>query len=174
MRTFIAIDIPDEIKEYLLEIQKGFSGFGKMSLAKDFHLTLKFLGEVKESHMEIIIKNLKKVTFKHFSIRLDKLGVFPGKSYIRVFWIGVCPGEDVASLQKSIESVLDFPKDKRFHPHITLARVKFLKDKEGFVDIMGKTPVEPKEFKVKAFKLKKSELTEKGPVYSDLEVFDAE
>ena len=64
-----------------------------------------------------------------------------------------------------------FKKEKRFYPHITLGRVKFVNDPETFVPALKEITVEPKQFEVKEFKLIKSTLTSEGPVYEDLAIF---
>ena len=64
-----------------------------------------------------------------------------------------------------------FPRDTRFHPHLTLARIKFVKDKQDFMDKLNKIPVKELEFSVKSFKLIKSTLTPEGPVYEDVAEF---
>ncbi|MBW2992587.1 RNA 2',3'-cyclic phosphodiesterase, partial [Candidatus Woesearchaeota archaeon] len=91
-------------------------------------------------------------------------------------WVGVKPAEDTIELKKKIDEALkdfNFKNDFEFHPHITLARVKFVKDKLKFKELIHSLRIEDSEFEVKQFKLIKSELTPEGPVYSDLEVFPA-
>ena len=139
MRLFIAIEIPEEIKEHISKIQE------KMDTAKNkirfvnkdnIHLTLKFLGEVQPNKVDDIKNNLKKITFKPFSAVLDNIGVFPSESYIKVIWIGLKPEEPILELQKTIDEALKkmFKKEKNFKPHLTVARVKYIKDKNGFID----------------------------------------
>ena len=80
---------------------------------------------------------------------------------------------EIYELQQKIDSRLAdlFPKDDRFKPHITLARVKFIKDKVKFIRELKQIKIEKKEFSVSNFKLMKSTLTPEGPVYEDLAVF---
>ena len=76
MRLFIAIDLNDE--EYFQNIQdKIDSKDSKISFTKTFHLTLKFLGEVNESHLPKIKQALNNTTFNPFKIKTTKIGVFP-------------------------------------------------------------------------------------------------
>ena len=63
-----------------------------------------------------------------------------------------------------------FKKDFKFHPHITLARVSFVKDKEKFQELL-KIKTEEKSFSVNKFTLYKSELTPVGPIYTKLQDF---
>jgi 2'-5' RNA ligase len=172
MRLFIALDFDDS--EYFHEIQKQIpSDTAKLSLTKTFHLTLKFLGEVPDANVDTIKDKLKQVKFEPLSLSTDKIGVFPNENYIKVVWVGLKDGNKVIELQQQIEKALEgmFPRDNRFHPHITLARVKFVKDKEAFSKKLKEISVESKEFSLKSFKLIKSTLTGEGPVYEDLESF---
>ncbi len=172
MRLFIALDFED--KQYFSDIQKRIiSDAAKLTLTNTFHLTLKFLGEVKEEDVDEIKDALKAVKFEKFSILTDKTGVFPDYDYIKVVWLGLKDGSKVLELQQRIEKALEglFPKDDRFHPHITLARVKFVKDRNTFAKAVKEAKAEPKEFNLDCFKLIKSTLTPEGPVYEDLEEY---
>jgi 2'-5' RNA ligase len=173
MRVFIAIDLDEE--DYFKMIQKQIPNI-RASYPKTFHLTLKFLGETDKQ--EGIIKALKQIKFKHFKLNTTKIGVFPSESYIRVVWLGLNENTSLIKLQEDIEKALEnfnFKKDFDFHPHITLARIKFIKpsEKENFVKELKKIKITEKEFEVKEFKLIKSELTKEGPVYEDISVFSA-
>jgi len=174
MRLFIAIDF-NELKDYFIELQSNIDGsLAKLKKVSTFHLTLKFLGKVADDKAKEVKDKLKEIEFKPFSLTLDKIGVFPSENYMRVIWIGVKPTEKVIELQKKIETSLkefNFKKDFKFHPHITLARVKAVNDKEKFVKNLKDIKVEGEEIEVKDFRLVKSTLTPKGPVYEDIDVF---
>ena len=177
MRLFIAIEIPEEIKDYIVKIQKNIDATTnkiKFVNPNQIHLTLKFLGEVQPNIVENIKEELKKITFNPFSVYLDKIGVFPSESYIRVVWVGLNPEDKILDLQKNIDENLKklFKKEKDFKPHLTLARVKYIEDKKAFVDKLKKMNVENKKIDINSFKLIKSTLTPKGPIYEDLEVFE--
>ena len=172
MRIFVAVGVPKDVVEEVKKAQKSLKD-AKLKLVKDFHVTLKFLGEVPEPKVEEIKEALKQIKLKPFKAKLTGMGVFPNPNYIRVVWIGVSPNEFI-ELQKQVNIALErvgFKKDKRFHPHLTLARIKFVKDKESFKSVLRDIKVEKKEFEINEFKLIKSTLTREGPVYEDLEVF---
>lgn len=173
MRTFIAIELPEEMKQYLKGVQKQL-GNAKLTLVKDFHLTLKFLGEVSEDKVGEIRPLLRDIKFKSFKTRLTNVGVFPNEKYVRVVWVGL-EDDNIKIIQKDIDNKLQklFPREKSFSAHLTLARVKFVDNKEKFIDSIKKINVDKKEFEVSEFKLKKSTLTKQGPIYEDLEVFKA-
>ncbi len=173
MRAFIAIETPKEVSNVLKEIQKKFEGSGKINFTSEpYHLTLKFLGEITEEQSEKVKTLLKDIKLKPFELELTSLGVFPNESYIRVLWAGV-KGEKVNELQQQIDTKLAdmFGKDLRFHAHITLGRVKFVKNKAEMKELL-KTKVPAIKFEVKEFKLIKSKLTSKGPEYEDVEIFN--
>jgi len=171
MRAFIAIEIPEGLNEYIECLQKKFEGLGKINFTKKpYHLTLKFLGEISEDQFVEIDSLLKTIKMKPFELEFTKLGVFPNENYIKVLWLGV-KGR-VNELQQKIDSILKemFCKDKRFHPHITIGRVKFVNDKKKIKELLG-LDVKKLRFEVKEFRLIKSELTPDGPVYTDLKIY---
>lgn len=173
MRLFVALDF-DELKDYFVNIQNQIDKeLAKVGFPRSFHLTLKFLGEVAEDKVSAIKEELKKIKFEPFSISLDKIGFFPSENYIRVVWIGLKPLDKINELQQKIDNSLIsiFTKDKRFHPHLTICRVKFVKDKPKFIENLKKIEIEEKKIDVSKFKLIKSILTREGPVYEDLGVF---
>jgi len=167
MRLFIAIDSSKEIQDYLLEIQNKLdTQNANLRAVKSFHLTLKFLGDVKNP--EDIIKKLKQIKFKKFDLTLSTLGVFPNENHIRVVWLGLNESEELINLYQDIENTLEqfkFKKDFKFHPHFTLARVSFVKDKTKFNQNLEKINIEEKTFSVNDFVLYESTLTPTGPIY---------
>lgn len=171
MRLFIAFDVSESVHTHILELQQKLIG-AKLTFTKNFHLTLKFLGEITPSQADEIKKRLSKVPFKPFTAQLDGTGVFPENGTPRVVWIGIEPHEIIYELQKNIDEALHglFPKEKNFHPHITLARVKEIQDTK-FSEHIKKTKIDPVAFEVKVFKLIESQLTSEGPVYKDIAAY---
>lgn len=174
MRLFIAIDF-NELNDYFIELQNKIDkSQAKLKEVLTFHLTLKFLGEVSDDKANRIKEKLNEIKFTQFSLTLDKIGFFPNENYIRVIWIGLSPKDKVIELQKKIEDSLkefNFKKDFEFHPHLTLARVNFVKDKEKFVKSLKDIKVDKKSMEVRNFRLVKSTLKPEGPVYEDIAVF---
>ncbi len=173
MRLFIAIDF-NELRDYFIELQQLLPKNAKLSFTKTFHLTLKFLGEVQPDKVNKTINILKNIKLGHFSAFTDSIGIFPTENYIRVVWAGLKPEDKILELQKNIDESLKslFKKEKDFKAHITLARVKYPEDKKQFLEQLRKIKVENKKIEVKDFRLVRSDLTPKGPVYEDLEVFE--
>lgn len=175
MRCFIAIDLPKEIKQYLSRVQSLFPK-EDMNLVEEnnLHLTLVFLGEIEDSKTERIKQLLQDIKINKFNAFLGKIGFFPSKDYIKVVWVSLEPSEFLNRVYLKIHENLknEFKLDNRFESHITLARVKFLKNKEDFVKKLESSDIEKKEFLVDSFLLKKSTLTCQGPIYKDILRFE--
>ncbi len=171
MRMFIAIDCNKE-RSYFCQLQ-GLLPKEGVRPADDFHITLKFLGEVIPAKAEKVKGALRGVEFAPFSFSLASIGCFPNENNPRVVWVGVEPKDHVTELQHQIEKALGalFQKDKRFEPHITLARIKDNKGNGNNSNATEKTTramIEKKAFEVSEFRLMKSMLTSAGPVYEPI------
>jgi len=174
MRLFISIEPTPEVEKHLFTLQKQLQN-AKLTLTKSFHLTLKFLGEVSPENAEKIKKQLETISFKEFTARLSVTGVFPNENYIRVVWVGVEPQDVIKELQAKIDEVLKgmFPKEKDFRPHLTLARVKSVENKEVFAKHVKNLKVDSLTFSVNKFKLIESQLQAEGPIYKDLAIYSS-
>ncbi len=169
MRLFIAFDVSQAVHDYFLTLQKKLIG-AKLTFTKSFHLTLKFLGEITPVQADEVKKRLTKISFKSFTAKLDGIGVFPENGTPRVVWIGIEPRDIICELQKNIDEALNFPKEKDFKAHITLARVKEVQDKK-FAENVKNLKVEQLTFDIKEFKLIESQLTSEGPIYKDVAAY---
>jgi 2'-5' RNA ligase len=178
IRCFIALDLPREVINQIVKVQelikrkKLFDG--KIIEPDNLHLTLKFLGEINKEQIAKVQERLRDVKFDEFKVYLDEVGVFSSKykSYIRVLWVKLA-GKSVFELQKKIdEKLFDlFDKEKRFMSHITIARIKRVYDRKGFLKYLKQIKLPKICFSVDRFFLKKSELFETGPVYEDIEEY---
>jgi len=172
MRCFIAVECPQEVKEKFAGIQKVIREFGEMSIVKpeNMHLTLKFLGEVDDKQAGKVSNALESVQYMRYDATIRGLGVFPKPDYVRVVWAGVEDEgrtKELASIVDSIMKPLGFPAEKDFQPHLTLARVKFLKDKSKLAEVIERRSNEVfGSYTVDKLLLMKSVLSPKGPEYS--------
>lgn len=180
MRTFIAIELSQEIKEYLTSLQNKL----KISKAdvrwvepKNIHLTLKFLGEIDENKLGQISVTIEEVAKENnrFTLSLAKLGAFPNEKSPRIIWVGLGNGASEAKhIANLLEEKLDrigIPKETReFSSHITIGRAKSNLNQMQLVKEMGKLLNIDcgLEFAVKKITLFKSTLTPKGPTYEIL------
>jgi len=171
MRVFISINISEEIRKEIKKVQDFLPEFfGKKTELQNLHLTLKFLGEVEEKTVEEVKEKLREIKIEKFKTEIDEIGVF-SEDFIRIIWLHM---EDCDNLQKQIDKVLKnlFKSERRFMSHLTIARIKGLKDKKGFLQDLKKIKIEKIKFKVDKFYLMKSELTAEGPRYSVLEEYN--
>lgn len=170
MRAFISIDIPEEVRKEIKKIQEVLPEFhGKKTELENLHLTLKFLGEVDENLIEKIKEKLKNIKLKSFEAEIDEIGVFSEK-IVRIIWLHLT---NCSELQKQIDNTVKdlFSVEHRFMSHLTIARVKGVKEKRGFLEELEKLKIPTIKFNVNNFRLKKSVLTAEGPVYETLEEY---
>lgn len=134
IRCFIAVVLDEQAKRQLCRVQTAIRSTGLHAgwpSAKNFHLTLKFLGNISEQALPCIHTILSEAIADkgRFNITLNRLGVFPNVRHPKIIWVGpdkACP--ELITLQRDIDSRLnrchDFVKEKRFSPHITLSRIR--------------------------------------------------
>lgn len=177
MRAFIAIDFPQEIRKEIRKIQDKLPEFrGKKTELENIHLTLKFLGEISNKEIGLAREALRSIQEKKFKIKINQIGVFSEK-FIRIIWLGVDEedkeSKNLWSLQEEIDMKLKdlFEAERRFMGHITIARVKNIKDKKKFLQELEKIRADL-EFEVSEFRLKFSILKPEGPVYEDIEIYN--
>lgn len=175
MRTFIALDLPreviSEIEKIRDTVKKKVLFTGKYTEPENLHLTLKFLGEVDEEKTREVKKLLNEIKIEHFRVELGEIGIF-SKSFPKILWIKL-NGKGIWELQKEIDNKLKdiFAPEERFMSHITIARIKNVSSKKEFLEYLKSLRPKKHEFVVNEFFLKKSELLESGPVYTDLEEY---
>ena len=177
-RTFIALKIkPSDSLIKLLN--EGQNAFGKDSVkwvgADNLHLTLKFLGDTSKDQIESVKEVLSKLSnnFNPFHFHLDGLGYFKNGGHPKVLFVGIAGVDEmkkyVTELEDSLE-ILGFQKEKRpFKPHLTLGRIKFIRDISRFYDWIDIN----KSFKfsdviVNEVTFYQSILTSDGPVYKSI------
>ena len=175
MRCFIAIDFNREVLDEIGRIQKllGNKVFtGNMTELENIHLTLKFLGEIDDTKIEKVKERLVKIKFDKIDSRLDNIGTFNFHGNPRIVWIKV-GGRGILDLQKNVDDAFEglFKKEERFMCHMTIARVKYVKDKQAFSNAVNGIHVKPIKFIVDKFYLIKSELKPSGPIYTILKEF---
>jgi 2'-5' RNA ligase len=182
MRTFIAIELPGEIKDFLSQLQarlKTSAADVKWVEPENIHLTLKFLGEIDDKKLNAILQIIEGLGKGRdaFSLRLSSLGAFPKINSPRVIWVGVDKGDREAKeiargLEESIAKI-GIPKENRaFSSHITIGRMRSPLNREKLVQELLKLTEnfgrENLEFPVTKITLFKSTLAPSGPIYEIL------
>ena len=165
MRCFLAIDLPEEIKDKIEGIKRDFKIKGiKLVEKENLHITIKLLGEIDEETVEKI-KNLD-LSINPIKVKIKNIGIFPNENYIRVIWLGAT---NLVDLFKEIDEKLSdigFKKEREYVPHVTIGRVKFIENKKALKDKIEKhRKIDIGEFEVRSIKLMKSTLTPNGPIY---------
>jgi len=173
MRTFIAIDVNDEVRRRTNEIvEKLVKRRFKATWVKpeNVHLTLFFLDEISKEKAEQISERLKRrlLGFPSFSFIVERMGYFKGRNgKPRVVWLGVKYDQALKRLYSEILNELEkfsfqFPQD--FKPHITIGRVKMVPEKWEL--LLSDISYDPIVVPVDCVVVYSSTLTPSGPIYS--------
>ena len=182
MRCFIAIDINEQIRKALADLQQELQGKAdiKRGDAKwvnpdNIHLTLKFLGEITDEQIMDICNITGDVAGRQKAFELDigSVGHFGGKS-ARVLWVGTGQNVDkLLQLQQDLEQQLDsagWPKEARkFSGHLTLCRIRNARAGAKLAQLardyrdykLGTMPAD-------SVSVYQSQLTPQGPIYTVL------
>ncbi|OAQ21870.1 RNA 2',3'-cyclic phosphodiesterase [Thermosulfurimonas dismutans] len=179
IRCFLAIALPERIKEILAGLQKELKTIGanvRWVRPDGFHLTLKFFGNIPEEKLPALVRATEKAKddFNPFELSLSGLGFFPEKGPPRVIWVGLSGElEPLLALQRRLEKAfkkVGFPPEKRpFHPHLTLGRVKESRGTGKLKELAGKLKIPAESFRVERLTFYRSVLHPEGAVYSVLE-----
>ena len=140
LRTFIAFPIGESLVQKISALQEELKRLkldAKWVDPKKIHLTLKFLGDTPLDSLEKIKNSVEEIVKRHspFTVSLDTFGAFPNFRSPRILWIGCPSGSlEAESLAEDLAeglSLFGFEKEKRtFKPHLTLARLRSLKNEK--------------------------------------------
>jgi 2'-5' RNA ligase len=126
IRLFVALDLPDVLRERLAGLTAGLPGARWVS-ADNFHLTLRFIGEVPPHRAEEADSALAGLRARGFSLTLAGIGTFAKGGRPTSLWAGVERNPQLDLLQGKIETALQRagfePERRRFAPHVSLARL---------------------------------------------------
>ena len=177
MRTFVAIFPPPEVRKKALNCAKHLPLGERVRWTKleNVHLTLKFLGDVREEVLDDLCAALEETCAKHtpFDVGLTGLEAFPSARRARILWAGVGAGsEPLRSLTADLDTALaalGFEREERpYTPHLTLGRVRGRPASFDLPQDMG----DLQGFRVRQIELMKSTLTAAGPIYRTVRAFD--
>lgn len=181
-RIFVAAEISEEARrkaaDYILKLKTEFpnvkAGWEK---AEKLHLTLKFLGDSDEKQIARlfeIVEDISKIN-SNLKLQIANPNAFPASGNARVLWLGI--EGDVEKLRE-INSVLEnecekigFKKNKKFKPHLTIARIRELDNSPDLIQRHLENKIEPVEFKVSSIVIYESRLQPTGSVYRKLKEF---
>ncbi|MGC8558598.1 MAG: RNA 2',3'-cyclic phosphodiesterase [Nitrososphaeria archaeon] len=177
MRCFVSVNLEEltvinKVTYFQRDLADNETGI-KLVSPVNLHYTLRFLGDINNENINQVIHRLEKITYNRFSIELRGVGVFPDKRMIRVIWIGSA-SKELSELARMVNTALSgIGKDEvNFLPHLTVARVNYLKDRERLLRyISSNEGTVFGNFAVTAFYLMESDLMPDGPKYTKLRKF---
>lgn len=178
MRTFIALELPGEIKQEIAQIQQELKKAGieaKWVRSEITHLTLAFLGSITPNKVDTINNSLEAATSGVSPIRLQfhQVGCFPSPAKARVVFVDL-QGElgKLHALALKIRKVLEKEKiwfDKKpFVSHATLGRIR---KKQNLTKLIKEIKIRKIKFMARKIVFYQSSLTESGPVYQPIKTF---
>ena len=179
-RLFIGIKIADQEKliDLSTTLRKQLSDcIANWVDPKNFHLTLKFLGDVENYYINSIKTLLNDISLNHqsFNLQYNKLGYFGHRSQPKVIWFDFKPNNELTKLQQAIEnSLIDLgfePNEKKYSPHLTFARIKKISKAANLDEIIKLNSVYSEMIKIDSFQLIESILYPTGPVYTTVAEF---
>ncbi len=148
IRAFIAIEIPAEIKQHIAEatgpLIKPTAAFVRWVPTDNFHVTLKFLGDISSNQIELLTQTLQMVGASHkpFNLQVGGLGCFPNARRPKVIWVGIKAPQELTSLFLSIEAGTQkigyATEEKPFSPHLTIGRVSIRASNTEFAQLREK------------------------------------
>jgi 2'-5' RNA ligase len=181
IRSFLAFDIESDtvlnklVTMQNLIVQKGADV--KLVKPQNIHITIRFLGNITPAMAEKIFDEMKKLQFTPFTVQIKGLGAFPNPNYSRVIWAGITAGADqlksvFSQLEPRLRGLGFTPDSKGFSPHLTIARVRSGRNKQQLAKFITENAnYEFGTVNARCIRLKKSDLTPRGPVYSTLKEF---
>lgn len=179
LRTFIAVELPNDIHDSLQKLKNNIKDSMpdvRWTKYGNVHLTLKFLGDIEPSKVDMISVSIQNVAneFSPFTMSLARIGAFPNSRKPSIIWVGIEEGSgEVIQIANRIESSMEklgFAKEKRpFRPHLTIGRVRELKHPSIMAKSLESNEIgEIGRFRVEKLSFIKSQLDPSGSIYTTL------
>ncbi|WP_297979158.1 RNA 2',3'-cyclic phosphodiesterase [uncultured Methanobrevibacter sp.] len=181
VRSFLAIELDEELVPKILEVQKDFKKTNtkiKYVPAENMHFTLKFFGDIDKYMIEDISTGVERVikNYSSFELKIENCGSFPNERTIKVLWLGIDKNSKITDLQKDLDKEfkkLGFKKERNYISHLTIGRVKSPKNKNEIKEVIEKNrKISIGSMRANRICLKKSTLTPQGPIYENIKTFD--
>lgn len=173
-RVFFALVPPPAVMDLLEDACEGLTGAHWVT-EPDFHLTLAFVGEVPPHRIDDLVEIADRVRPASFRVALESVGVFPTRGRPRVLWAGVVKEPRLLALERTLRGELGrggFPlKQRKFHPHVTLARIEDCPPEEISDWLARHMSLRAGPFGVFEFHLVASQRSAYGSRYRSLERF---
>jgi 2'-5' RNA ligase len=175
-RAFISTDVG--AKPEFIDLENTLeqtSADLKLVDPENIHITLKFLGDTEEELVEQITGSMQRAVagIQPFTLKFKGIGAFPNPNYMKVIWVGMDNTDNLKTIANKLDTdlkSLGFRPEKRgFSAHLTVARVKSRRGKDELQKILKNYKNhEFGEIKIESIRLKKSDLTPKGPIYTTI------
>jgi len=168
IRLFVGLGLPDDLRRRLAGLNGGVPG-ARWIAAENLHVTLRFIGEVDRDHAADIDAALTAVAAAPFDMRLQGIGTFGKGRKLHSLWVGVESEPALTALHAKVDRALVGagikPDDRKFMPHVTLARLKTAKPHrvDEFIAAYGPFAADP--VAVRSFTLYSSLLSKNGATY---------
>ena len=177
MRLFIAIELPEIVKWHIADVRQTLARTigPKWVPPQNWHVTLKFLGELDEARASDLSSRLMREPISEMGFEADRLLYFPTRGPVHVVAIGISGDVDrIGSLHQRIEDACEatgIARDgRRYEPHITIGRSK-RGDREAAQRIALNESFPGPHFETGEIALVRSHLHPKGPRYEVLKRF---
>ena len=168
-RLFIALDFPEWVKDKLADVSIGLQGADWVPW-EQYHLTLRFLGEVDVHIFHELLDGLASLQASSFYLSLSGMGLFPLRGDPEVLWAGVTQSDGLSRLRNKVESLIvrrgAQPDSRKFFPHVTLAKVRNARIDWIGLYIMENSLFKIREIPIQSFSLFSSRLTPEGSIHS--------
>jgi 2'-5' RNA ligase len=179
-RVFCAIEIPEEIRgevaEHISRLKRAApEAQASWSRPDNIHLTLKFLGNIRQTQVEQLSKAASRAASScvSFGIKLEQTGSFPTHGSPRVLWIGISDQDaKLSELHARLEDECareGFEKEaRRFHPHLTVARLRKPQGARSLALAHRELEFNPADIVVSELLVIRSELGQNGSRYTTI------
>ncbi|UFN50384.1 RNA 2',3'-cyclic phosphodiesterase [Roseomonas sp. OT10] len=168
LRLFVALSLPEELREQLALLTGGIQG-ARWVPPGNYHLTLRFIGEVQNWKADEVDEALAAIRARPFDLSLRGVGTFEKAGKIQSLWVGVERTDALSHLQAKVETALQRiglePERKRFAPHVTLARTDRADPAKLVAWVQAHNLFRAPTIRVEQFTLFSSRLTKESPVY---------
>lgn len=174
VRLFVALQIPEATGNSLRSLCFGMPGARWVNPAQ-FHITLRFIGEVDGRTARAAMEELSQITMPSFAVDLHGVGTFGDKRKAHSLWAGVRPSSMLTRLHDKIDGAMariGLPPDRRkFIPHVTLARLNNAPAERLCAYLAHHGLATPPSFACEGFTLFSSFLSSNGAIYTPERVY---
>lgn len=166
-RCFVGVKLHEDLKDNIVKIQQSIKSLPidcKLVERENLHICMSFLGEVEEEKLGSLYENLDNVCSKHhsMSVKVSGIKLIPNEKYVRVIVLD-CSSKELENLCNNIEKGVGGDAKP---PHITLCRVKDIRDKYQTIRKIKEIGSSAGEFEIFSIQIIKSQLQKSGPIYS--------